>query len=220
MAKVEAVLFDLDGTLLNSILVYERVFDRILRHFALPHAKKEMVRQFMRRGKNPWKDKMPGIRLTQDMITEGKKIAKKAFFEEYGNIHIMRGAVPLLLELSDMSIKTAIVTSSIYGDDLTGSVRKVMAMVGTVVTKFDAERQKPYPDPIFKACEALFVSPDACIFVGDSPLDIKGGKAAGMPAVGVTWGVSSVERLKRENPDEIAVSFDHLRRIIFSHLAN
>lgn len=76
MTKTKAVLFDLDGTLLNSIVVYEKVLDIILRHFALPPAKKEMVRQFMRRGKNPWKDKMPGICLTQDMITEGKKIAR------------------------------------------------------------------------------------------------------------------------------------------------
>ena len=220
MTKAKAVLFDLDGTLLDSILVYERVFDRILRHFALPHAKKEMVRQFMRRGKNPWKDKMPGICLTRDMITEGEAIARQSFFKEYRNIHIMQGVVSLLSELSDMSIKTAIVTSSIYGNDVTGSARRVMEMVDTVVTKFDTERQKPYPDPIFKACEALSVSPDACIFVGDSPLDIQAGKAAGMPVVGVTWGVSSVERLKRENPDEIAVSFHHLRRIIFSHLAN
>ena len=218
MTKAKAVLFDLDGTLLNSIVVYEKVLDIILRHFALPPAKKEMVRQFMRRGKNPWKDKMTGIHLTQDMIAEGKKIAKQSFFEEYRNIHIMRGAVSLLSELSDMSIKTAVVTSSIYGDDITGSALRVMEMVGTVVTKFDTERQKPYPEPIFKACETLCVSPDACIFVGDSPLDLQAGKAAGMPVVGVTWGVSSVERLERENPDEIAISFDHLRKIIFSRI--
>ncbi|EFK07607.1 putative phosphoglycolate phosphatase [delta proteobacterium NaphS2] len=218
MAKVKAVLFDLDGTLLDSILVYERVFDKILRHFEIPKAKKEMVRQLMRRGKNPWKDKIPGIFLTQDMITEGKRIAKESFYEEYRNIHIMRGAVSLLSELKKILIKTAIVTSSIYGNDITGFARRVMKMVDTVVTKFDTERQKPYPDPILKACEALCVSPDACIFVGDSPLDIQAGKAAGMPVVGVTWGVSSVERLKRENPDEIAESFDHLKRIIFSHI--
>ena len=218
MTKPKAALFDLDGTLLDSILVYERVFDRILRHFALPPIKKGMVRQCMRRGENPWKDKIPSICFTRDMITEGKKMAKQSFIEEYRSIHIMQGAVSLLSELKGMSIKTAIVTSSIYGNDITGSARKVMEMVDTVVTKFDTERQKPYPDPIVKACEALCVSPDACIFVGDSPLDIQAGKAAGMPVVGVLWGVSTRERLQKEDPDEIAVSFNHLRKIIFSRM--
>jgi len=206
MAKVKAVLFDLDGTLLDSILVYEIVFDKILQHFGLPSAKKGIVRQFMRRGKNPWKDKMPGICLTQDMITEGKKIAKHAFLKTYGDIHIIQGAVSLLSELKGILIKTAIVTSSIYGNDIAGSARKIIEMVDIFVSKFDTERQKPYPDPIFKACEKLCISPKSCIFTGDSPLDMKAGKAAEMPVVGVTWGVSNLERLKREKCREFQSS--------------
>ena len=62
----------------------------------------------------------------------------------------MGGAVSLLSELKGISIKTAIVTASIYGNDITDSARKVIEMVDTVVSKFDTERRKPYPDPIFK----------------------------------------------------------------------
>lgn len=218
MAKVKAVLFDLDGTLLDSILVYEIVFNKILRHFGLPTAKKEMVRQFMRRGKNPWKDKMPGICLTPEMIIEGKRMAREAFLSAYQNVHVIRGVLALLSELEKRSIKKAIVTSSLFRGRIPGSTIRLMGMMDTVISKLDTERHKPYPDPIFKACENLGVAPENAIYVGDSPLDIKAAKAAGVLAVGVLWGVSTRERLQTEDPDEIAISFDHLNKIIFSRI--
>ncbi len=52
----------------------------------------------------------------------------------------------------------------------------------------DSEGHKPDPDPLFAAAKKLGVSPDRCIYVGDSPYDLQAAKAADMPSVGVAWG--------------------------------
>lgn len=52
----------------------------------------------------------------------------------------------------------------------------------------DSTAHKPDPDPLLTAAEKLGVSPDRCVYVGDSPYDLQAAHAANMPSVGVTWG--------------------------------
>lgn len=52
----------------------------------------------------------------------------------------------------------------------------------------DSTAHKPDPDPLLTAAEKLGVSPDRCVYVGDSPYDLQAAHAASMPCVGVTWG--------------------------------
>jgi len=156
---------------------------------------------------------------TKEMIIKAKKIDKEVFplmYEKY--VRVFPGVFPLLSELKKRTVKTAIVTSSWFEEGDPEPIQRLEGMVDALVTKFDTERHKPHPDPIFKACEKLHVTPEYALYVGDSPLDIRAGKAAGVLAVGVVWGVSSLETLKKGYPDEIAVSFNHLRRIIFSRI--
>jgi pyrophosphatase PpaX len=57
-----------------------------------------------------------------------------------------------------------------------------------VVGSEDTERHKPSPDPILHALERLGADPGSAAYVGDSPFDIAAARAAGLPAIGVTWG--------------------------------
>lgn len=52
----------------------------------------------------------------------------------------------------------------------------------------DSAAHKPDPDPLLTAAKKLGVSPDRCVYVGDSPYDLQAAHAANMPCVGVTWG--------------------------------
>ena len=52
----------------------------------------------------------------------------------------------------------------------------------------DSTAYKPDPDPLLTAAKKLGVSPDRCVYVGDSPYDLQAAHAANMPCVGVTWG--------------------------------
>ena len=72
----------------------------------------------------------------------------------------------------------------------------------TVVTHEDTSLHKPDPDPVLLAVERLGGTPEQAAYVGDSPFDIRAAKAAGVFAVGVDWGgIHPDERLLAEEPD-------------------
>jgi pyrophosphatase PpaX len=73
-----------------------------------------------------------------------------------------------------------------------------------VVGAEDTERHKPHPEPILTALERTGTRPGDAAYVGDSPFDVQAAKAAGVTAIAVTWGgFHSRERLAREEPDAL-----------------
>jgi pyrophosphatase PpaX len=74
----------------------------------------------------------------------------------------------------------------------------------TVVGGDETERHKPDPQPLLLGLERLDARPEEAAYVGDAPFDIKAAKAAGLFAVGVTWGgIHARERLEAEEPDAL-----------------
>jgi pyrophosphatase PpaX len=72
----------------------------------------------------------------------------------------------------------------------------------TVVAHEDTEHHKPDPDPVLLAIERLGGTPEGAAYIGDSPFDIRAAKAAGAFAIGVAWGgIHPDERLLAEEPD-------------------
>lgn len=72
-----------------------------------------------------------------------------------------------------------------------------------VVTADDTPRHKPSPDPVLHALDALGAGPDGACYVGDAPFDIAAGRAAGVVSIGVTWGFFSREELEAAGADLI-----------------
>ena len=72
----------------------------------------------------------------------------------------------------------------------------------------DCNRFKPDAEPVLRGAQALSISPDQCLYVGDSPYDLQAGRAAGCATVAVTWGVFSREVLLTEHPDFICDTFE------------
>ena len=71
-----------------------------------------------------------------------------------------------------------------------------------VIASDDTERHKPAPDPILAALDRLDARPEAAAYVGDSPFDIRAAKAAGVYAVAVAWGgIHAEDVLRREQPE-------------------
>jgi pyrophosphatase PpaX len=84
-----------------------------------------------------------------------------------------------------------------------------------VITSDDTERHKPAPDPILAAVERLGASPDETAYIGDSPFDIRAAKAAGVHAVAVGWGgIHSDEVLQREEPDVFVRHAENLLAVL------
>jgi len=79
------------------------------------------------------------------------------------------------------------------------------------VASDDTRRHKPHPEPLLYAAKRLRLSPRDCAYIGDAPFDVQAAKAAGMYAVAVTWGgIHSRERLEAEAPDAIVSAPEEL----------
>jgi pyrophosphatase PpaX len=84
-----------------------------------------------------------------------------------------------------------------------------------VVAHEDTDRHKPDPDPVILAVEKLGGTPEEAVYVGDSPFDIGAAKAAGVYAVAVGWGgIHPDERLLAEKPDAFVRSPEELLRVL------
>jgi pyrophosphatase PpaX len=84
-----------------------------------------------------------------------------------------------------------------------------------VIGAEDTERHKPEPDPLLEALRRLDARPADAAYVGDSPFDIRAAKAAGLLAVAVGWGgIHSDETLRREQPDALVHSAEELHALI------
>ena len=81
----------------------------------------------------------------------------------------------------------------------------------TVVGGDETEKHKPDPEPLLLAAERMGVDPSQAAYVGDSPFDVGAAKAAGMYAIAVTWGrIHDRSRLERAEPDAIVDSPEEL----------
>jgi N-acetyl-D-muramate 6-phosphate phosphatase len=84
----------------------------------------------------------------------------------------------------------------------------------TIVTGQTAEHTKPYPDPIYCAAKAMNVSPEACLMVGDTTVDIRAGKKAGAQTVGVLCGFGEEPELRQYGADLILATTPDLVRTL------
>jgi HAD superfamily hydrolase (TIGR01509 family) len=217
MKEMEAVLFDLDGTLIDSIDVYWRVFKEVLKRLGLPLVEKEKIINTMLKGRNPWVDLFPEISNDKNILRKAKEFERDLWpwvYRKY--VKVFPEASDLLKKLKSMGIQTGIITSSWFEEDDPKEILELKNVADVVVTKLDVKMFKPDPEPILKGCEKMGISPQKVIYVGDAPVDIKAGKAAGVKTIGVLWGLSDREILTGEGTDEIAVNFDELSKIIFS----
>lgn len=138
-----------------------------------------------------------------------KKDFDKRFFTYTREDKLVPGVREALEDLK--SVRLAVVTSrSREWTEVSLENCGIAGYFEVVVTTDDVERDKPHPGPVLKAVALLGVEPGECLYVGDLPSDIRAGKRAGVRTAAVLTGLSSRERLERENPDFI---FENLREL-------
>ena len=197
--RFETVLFDLDGTLIDSGSL-------ILASFR--HATRTVLGRTI-----------PDDELMANVGGHGIQAQMRAFDEEradelvrvyrehnmgiYRRVQAFAGIDEQLRRLHEAGRKLGVVTvKSRPTVDVTFEVLPLGRYFQTVVTGDDTERHKPHPEPLLMALERLGARADAAAYAGDSPFDIRAAKAAGMMAIAVGWGgIHPRARLEAEEPD-------------------
>jgi len=215
MAKIiKGVIFDLDGTLIDSLETYCMAFNRIVERYGLKPIDIREISDFLNQfiSLEQLLEKLYpslGPDEIQDFMLEMRKefiaLAKH-------HITLKPDAREVLISLKDKGMKIGVATGRMSRGD--GKWRElknlgINILVDTVVT---AGETKPKPDPasLIKCAEQLALSLDECIFVGDSTVDVIAGKNAGVKVIAIPSGVATREQLSEEKPDFFIDSLSNL----------
>jgi len=192
-----AVLFDLDGTLTDSLPLINHTYEQVFQELGLvwqPTAVMDMI----------------GLPLRQiartfagDRDEEFLRLYQHYYMRDHDQwMRTFPWTQNILGGLQELGLRLGVVTSKgRAGTDRTMSFTGLHFEV--VVTAEDTPAHKPEPGPILYALAAMGVNAAAAAYVGDSSYDILAGRAAGTFAAGVTWGAASRERLAACEPDAI-----------------
>lgn len=188
--NIRAVLFDLDGTLIDSAPDLGAAADKMRTDRGLPSLPLERYRPMAGAG-------------ARGMLTEAFGLApdhpdfavmREEFFKNYESsmtVHttVFDGVPEMVSELLGRQLAWGVVTNKMarFTDPLTRMI-PVFASAGAVVSGDSTPHSKPHPAPLLEAAARLGVDPQHCIYVGDDERDIVAGLAAGMGTVAATYG--------------------------------
>lgn len=197
---IRACIFDLDGTLTDTIESLTYSVRETLKEMGLPAITKEQCQSFVGNGAKVLIDK--SLRAAGDRegsrLEEGMEIYGR-IFDENCTYHVIpyEGIEELLKELQEKQVKLAVLSNKPH--------RQTVKVAETIFGKetFDAAwgqqegiPRKPSPEGIYAILKELGVERDECLYVGDSEVDIATGSNAGLQTVSVTWGFRTEEELK------------------------
>ncbi len=211
---VKAILFDLDGTLADTLCALGGAANAVLAEAGLPTHPMDAYRQFVGNGAKVLMERAAG---------KADDTLLSRFVEEYDRRCLMDtppydGVVGTLDLLKQKGIRFAVVTNKPHEQ----AVKLVHHLFGerfdVVFGNQPCYARKPDPQSSLLAMETLGVTADECVFVGDSDVDVKTAHAAGIPCIGCAYGFRGEEELKTAGADELVYSFVDLQknRLIFA----
>jgi pyrophosphatase PpaX len=208
--RFETVLFDLDGTVIDSgpIIVAS------MRHAARTVLGRDVAEEVLTAAVGG-----PGLVAQMRLLDEERVDELVRVYREHNEplhteLQACTGILDLLADLKAEGRRLGIVTAkrrvtvALAFDVLP----QLEPLFDVVVGADDTDRHKPHPDPILHALDELGSNASTAAYVGDSPFDVAAAKAAGVFAVAVTWGgIHGEERLAEEQPDAIVHDAEELR---------
>ncbi len=187
---MNAVLFDLDGTLVDTAPDLAYALNETLRHFGREPMPYELIRDVVSHGGTALIKLGFGIEPEADNFETYRQflldIYKKNLCRES---KLFDGMDKLLAYLEAQLMPWGIVTNK--PSWLTDPLMQAMELdrrAVSIVSGDTCERSKPHPDPIFYACKQAGVKPEKCFYIGDAARDIQAGKAAGCKTVTALFG--------------------------------
>lgn len=194
---LNTVVFDLDGTLLDTLGDLAGSVNYALRKHGLPECSLQEVRSFLGNGI---------VRLMQNAVKNAVEgVAFEEVFQTFRSHYLEHcldttqpypGILPMMEKLRESGVKIAIVSNKLHPAVQELNRRFFADLVTSAVGESETVRRKPHPDGVLKALEELGSRPEEAVYVGDSEVDWETARQAGLRCVLVLWGFRDEDFLR------------------------
>ncbi len=213
--KYEAVLLDMDGTVLDTVGDIQDSLNASLREFNLPEVDTQKTKANLGNASRY---------LITHCVPEGTtaELTEKVlnFYLPYYDAHShiktrpYDGILELMENLKNSGLRLAIISNKPMSTVKGLAEEFFPGKLECAVGQSHDVRRKPAPDMVLKAVEDMGLSIDKCVYVGDTEVDIKTADNAGMDCISVSWGFRTKEQLLKAGASRIADSVQVLYHII------
>jgi len=210
--KPKAVLFDMDGVIVDSMPYHFIAWYEALRIYGV---RISLFDVFTKEGER-W-DKSLKVFLRSAGLKPTKKLMQKIFlerqriFKRHFKRYIFTGSYELIKCLKDSGYKLGLVTGTPFNDVKNILPYKIYSRFNAIVGGDSIRHGKPHPEPYLKAAKLLEVKPADCLVIENAPLGIASAKKAGMFCAAMTTSLPA-EYLNRA--DCVVNSFEGIRKIL------
>lgn len=213
---INTIIFDLDGTLLNTLTDLTNSLNYALEQYQLPTYSEDQVRQMVGNGVTVLMERaIPGghsFKHFEDCLNTFKEhyeIHKKDATQPFpGILEFLKTANASGYQLAVVSNKFDLAVKELCQDYFSPYIQ-------VAIGESALAAPKPAPDTVFRAMEEFHAVPNQCIYVGDSDVDIATAQNAGIPCLSVSWGFRSKEFLTLHGASMIVDSVEDMRRLFF-----
>lgn len=193
----DTIIFDLDGTLLDTLEDLKDSVNYALDAFNLPERSLREVRSFVGNGVEVLMEKAIAGAVSKEEEEKCLSLFKEHYSRNMNNkTKPYNGILNLIKSLRERNYHIAIVSNKF--DSAVKELNEIYfeGMFPVAIGSSETVAKKPAPDSVFEALRYLGVSKESAIYVGDSDVDVMTAKNSGLPCVGVTWGFRDEELLR------------------------
>ena len=219
MMKIDAIAFDLDGTLIETNDAWHNGLNTTLKQYGKPEG---VTKEFFYEnhvGVEQKKVISYHLNLSENELEKAVKTFSNIFISSIDFVKLQENVIESLEYISETTEKRAIITNAYQKvayeilNNLKSRNLDIKKYFKTIVTRDLVDEGKPNPEMIFYACDKLVVKPENMIFVEDSISGVKAGKNAGCYVIAIT-NTTSEEKLRIAGADKIITNLLELKAII------
>ncbi len=216
MKKYDTVIFDLDGTLLDTLYDLRDSTNFALSFFGFPERSTDEIRAFVGNGIGNLIEKALGAGKEHPDYDKVFNKFKEHYAENCNNLTCAyNGVDELLAYLKEKGIKLAVVSNKVDFAVKELCKRYFNGIIDIAIGETEKIRRKPYPDEVEAALTLLGSKKENSLYIGDSEVDILTGKNTDIDVLAVTWGFRSKDALISAGAKFIADDTEEVKAFIF-----